>query len=77
MPPADDTSAQIVAPKQAITPKANTPKIGDPGQPTVQEWHAEIKRDLKLALGKMQQMPPSGKKIVNRVMRAIQVHLVT
>jgi hypothetical protein len=67
----------IVAPR-APTVKAPAPaKVGDEGQPTVKQWHAEINNDLKVALGKMGQMPPSGKKALARVMRAIQVHLTT
>jgi hypothetical protein len=58
--------------------KTQLSKPGDPGQPSVQEWHDEIARDLKVALGKLKmldtkKLPPH----LLRTMRQIEVTLAS
>jgi hypothetical protein len=70
-----DTNQDDLAPLPEPSVKKVPAKVGDPGEPTVAEWHAEIENDLKSALAKMALLPANFKHQVARVKRAIEVHL--
>ena len=70
----DDMSPSPPAPPAPIK---RLLKVGDPGQPTIEEWKAEIANDLRVAMGKMDLLPMQEQKLVARIKRAIEVHLAS